>query len=186
MPDLHRYEVGKPYIPGRRNWPENVEYNYRQSTHELRAFMANLNLWEVEEIRRGPCEFALAVEGDVLFFLYRFGEGRREAVPWSDAPYSWHLVPADQRSLPEPHGLPEGRDTLQVILVDALTGIIRALRMVSFSPAFSTALRLAIRDQALRPWPGGAEYDRQLTAIYDRYDSQALLARAVAKTKGGA
>ena len=183
---IHQYRVGRPYIEGRRNWPEVAEYNFRQGAHELRMFLRNLKPWEVEAIRSGPCEFALTVEGDVLFLLYRFGEPPREAVPWSDAPYSWHLVPADQRTLPEPAGMPEPHDTMQIILVDALTGIVRALRMVSFSPAFTVALRSAIRDQASRPWPGDAAYDRQLRAIYDRYDSRALVARAVARTRGGA
>lgn len=183
---LHPYQVGKPYIAGRRNWQEAVEYNYRQGAHELRMFLGNLKPWEIETIRSGPCEFALAVEKDVLFLLYRFGEGRREAIPWSDAPFSWHLVPEDQRTLPEPTGLVEPHDTLQVVLVDRLTGLIRALRMVSFSPAFTVALRSAIRDQASRSWPGGAEYDRQLGTVYGQHSSEQLLARAIARTKGGA
>jgi hypothetical protein len=183
---FHAYQVGKPYTPGRRNWPENVEYNYRQHTHELRMFLGNLKPWEIEAIKTGPCEFALVVDGDVLFLLYHFGEGRREAVPWSDAPYSWYLVPEDQRGLPEPAGMPEPHDTMQIVLVDSLTGIIKALRMVSFSPAFTVAIRSALRDQAERPWPGGAEYDRQLAAVYQRYTSEQLLARAVARTTGGA
>jgi hypothetical protein len=181
MSQLYRYQVGQPYIPGRRNWPEAVEYNYRQGAHELRAFLPNLRPWEVEAIREGPCEFALAVERDVLFLLYHFGK----ALPWSDAPYSWHLVPEDQRTLPEPAGLVEPHDTMQIVLVDALTGIVKALRMVSFSPAFTVALRSAIRDQAARPWPGGDEYNRQLDAIYGHYSSEQLLARAVSRTEGG-
>jgi hypothetical protein len=176
------YSVGKPYIDDRRNWPENVEYNYRQGAHELRMFLANPKPWEVEAIRTGPCEFALAVEGDLLFLLYHFGK----AVPWSDAPYSWHLVPAEQRTLPEPTEAVEPHDTLQIILVDALTGIVRGLRMVSFSQAFSIVLRTAIREQAAQPWPGGAEYDRQLAEVYRRYDTDALLARARSRTEGGA
>lgn len=179
---MAEYSVGKPYIPGRRNWPENCEYNYRSGTHELRMFLRGLTGPEVMAIRRGECEFGLFVQEDIILLLYRFDA----AVAWSDAPYSWHRVPEGQRDFPEPHGSPEGRDTLQVILVDALTGIVRALRIVSFSPAFTMVLRSAIRDQAARPWPGAAEYDRQLKQIYNRYTSEQIVARAIARTMGGA
>jgi hypothetical protein len=30
---------------------------------------------------------------------YHF-DGKRADIPWSDAPYSWHLVPAAERTLP--------------------------------------------------------------------------------------
>lgn len=183
MSELHRYEVGKLYSPNRTRWPEAVDFNYRQGVFELRLFFGSPSSREIRDVERGPCEFALFTEGDLVVLLYRFGQ----TVAWSDAPYSWHLVPQEQRTLPEAALGGERRDTMQIILIDAATGIIRALRIVSFSPAFSAALRLAIREQASRPWPGDAEYNRQVQALYQRYPTSEMLLRvAKIRTVGGA
>jgi hypothetical protein len=40
MSNLHAYEVGKPYDPRRRSWPEGADYNFREGAHELRIFLA--------------------------------------------------------------------------------------------------------------------------------------------------
>jgi hypothetical protein len=98
-------------------------------------------------VRNGKCEFAVTVEGPVIFFLYRFGH----TITWSDVPYSWCLVPEVQWSLPEPEG-EESPALLHIILVNAGTGIVRVLRGVTLSPAFTQALDEAIRAQAAAPW----------------------------------
>jgi len=182
---MHRYEVGQSYVEGRTNWPERGEYNYRAGMHELRLLLSQPTVGEIEAVKTGRADFALRVERDIIFLLYRFGE----AIPWSDAPYSWHLVQRaypDQATLPAPHGSPEGRDTVQVILVDAGAGIIKAIRVLSWSPAFTAAIRGAIRDQAARSWPGDDEYDRQLANAYRRWPTSAAMVRdASARTRGG-
>jgi len=182
LADLHSYEVGKPYIPGRTRWQEAGEYNYRGGAHELRLFFGRLGDREIRDVRQREAEFALFVEQPVILFLYRFGA----SIPWSDAPYSWWLVSPEQRTLPEPVGqAEETRDLLTTILIDADSGIIRAIRVVSLSPAFTTALHLAIREQASRPWDP-TEYDARLAALYRRYPtSRALLKAATSRTLGG-
>lgn len=178
----HLYEVGKPYIPGRTAWPEGVEYNFRAGQHELRLFFRSPSAAEVEAVRTGDCEFALVVEGPVIFLMYRFGR----SINWSDSSYTWHLVPEDQRELPETAGLLV-HAFLHVILLDAASGLVCALRSVTFSPEFTLALHGAIHAQAEAPWPGNAAYDAVLAAIYRRYPTSAdLLKRAIARTHGGA
>ena len=178
---MHLYRVGEPYIVGRSAWPEAVEYNYRSGEHELRMFLRAPTPREIEAVRTGDCAFALAAEGPVIFLLYRFGD----SISWSDAPSCWHLVPETERALPESEG-PETRALLHVILVDADSGIIRALRVVSFSPTFTRALHVAIRQQATSPWPGRAAYDAALAEIYRQYPTTAhLLARTLAVSRGG-
>lgn len=179
---MHVYEVGKPYIAGKANWPEGGEYNCRQGQHELRLFLRDPTAREVDSASRGEAEFALVVFGAVIFFLYRFGAG----LPWSDAPYSIHLVPAGQRELPPEPVSAETRALLTVILVDAVTGILRAIRAVSLSPAFTRELAGTIRRQAEQTWDP-AYYDAQLPAAYQKYPStEAMLADAVARSRGGA
>lgn len=191
MSDLHELRVGQLYIPGRTSYPEAVQYNYRSGGHELLMWLANPRESEVEAVRAGPCQFALLTWRDVIFFLYRF-EHLRGGIPWSDAPFSIHLVPPDQRTLPAPlseiaHDPDEARALLQIILVDAGTGIVRALRAVTLSPAFTAALHAAIRAQAERPWPGDAAYDAQIQAAYAAYPSTRQMVKAAqSRTKGGA
>jgi hypothetical protein len=177
----HLYQVGRPYIPGRAGFPEGVEYNFRAGEHELLFFFYSPSRAEVKALRTGECEFALAVEGPVIFLLYRFGT----AINWSDAPYSWHLIPPDQCTLPEAQG-PDTRALLQIIVVDAVSGLLLALRVVTFSPTFTGALYAAIRAQAENSWVGQAAYDAALADLYRRYPTSAdLLKRAVGRTQGG-
>jgi hypothetical protein len=185
MKPLHEYRVGQLYRPTRTRWDEGVDYNYRSGSHELRMFLGGPTQREIRDITQGPCEFALLPYKDVLFFLYRFGT----ALPWSDATYSFHLV---RRSLPDeaippgPAQMQEPHDLLTVILVDATTGVIKGLRVATFSPAFTAALRSSIQRQVESPWPGDKEYDRQLAEAYAKYpSSQAMLKDAISRTVGG-
>ena len=177
----HLYQVGKPYIPGRAGWPEGVEYSYRAGEHELCFFFRSPPRAQVEALRTGECEFALVVDRPVIYLMYRFGE----AINWSDAPYSWHLIPQDQRTLPGPEGSETGA-MLHVLLIDADNSRVLALRAVTFSPAFTRALHAAIRAQAVLPWVGQAAYDAALADLYRRYPTSADLLRCVlARTWGG-
>lgn len=183
MAELHEYRVGAPYLPGRRSWPDGTSlFSVGPGGYELACFLARPTAREVRAYRAPtPCSFALAVHEPVLFLLYQFG-----ALRWSDAPCSIRLLPDDRQALPETAGLAEPHALLTVILVDAATGIIRVIRALTWSPAFTVAIHLAIRAQLAAPWPGPAAYDRALAALYRRYQaSEALLETATARTEGG-
>lgn len=180
MQPLYSYKVGERYHPDRTSWPESPQYNYRAGAHMLDLFYRNLSASEIDDIRFAPVELAINTQAskDVIFFLYRFG-----SAPWSDAPYTWHMVTKDEQTMPATLADGEGQ-LLSVTLVEATNGIIRALRVVSMSPHFSRKLHDAIRAQAARPFDQ-ATYDAELARCYQRYpDSQALLAGAV-RTHGG-
>jgi hypothetical protein len=165
---MHAYEVGKPYSENRRHWPELAQYNYRGGEHELVLFLARPTSDETQAVRRGDAELALFVERSLIVLLYRFGQ----ALPWSDAPYSIHLVPFEQRTLPPETG-PEEHALLQIILVDAGTGIIKAMRVVSMSPDFTQTLHNAIRKQFDQPFTRSA-YNGELEKLFARYSSADL------------
>lgn len=173
--------VGQLYHPARQQWPEGAHYNYRAGAHELLVFLARPTAPEIRAIGRGASRFALAVTGQAIALCFAFdGDG----LPWSYAPYSWHLVPEAERQLPSAVDdmRPRERAVCRVILVDAATGILRALRLVSFSPAFTRALHAAIVAQSTTPWDEAA-YDRELD---DLGSMDELLAAAVATCSGGA
>lgn len=179
MTDMHEYQVGKPYIAGKTKYPENGEYNYRGGEHELRLFLADLTPAEINAVRLGRAEFGLFVDGPVILFLYRFGDG----IPWSDAPYTVHVVPEIERQLPPVLEGPQ-RALLHVILVEANTGIIQVLRAVTFSPDFTRALHRAIFGQGTQPFDQAA-YDRRLAQLYARHSTTELVRKATARCIGG-
>jgi hypothetical protein len=178
---MHKLEVGKLYNPNRRRWLEGVQYSYRGDQHELVLFFEGPTAREVEAVRRGTSEFALTVAPPLVVLCYRFGDG----IPWSDAPFTYHLVPESERSLPPE--VEEGAATracLLVFLVDAGTGILRVIRQVSFSNAFTARLHRAIREQALSTWDKSG-YDRALAGLYRRHSAQDLASMAQVRCSGG-
>ncbi len=174
---MHLYEVGQLYNPKRTSWPECAQFNYRGGEYELVLFYNQPAADEVRDIRSALSQFALVVIDRMIFLLYKFGLGQ-----WSDAPYSWWMVPPDQRTIPNHEPGSEERILLQIILVDAATGIIKVLRAVSFSPAFSQALNQAVRDQATSEF----DADAAIRQAYQCYpDSRDMLKAAIATTNGG-
>jgi len=176
-------EVGKPYNPGVKVYPEGGEYGFRCGIHELLLRFGMPTAQEIGDVSRGESEFALASVEGVLFFLYRFGQ----ALKWSDAPYTWHLVPEDNRVPPQPPATENTRALLHVVLIDANSGIVQALRLVTLTPELTRALYEAIKLQTETPWVGWKEYDKRLAAAYRKYGkSTDLLGLATARGKGGA
>jgi hypothetical protein len=163
-----------------------VQYNYRAGHHELIMFLPNLSALQVQDVMDGRCEFAFLEAGDVIVLLFRFGG----TMPWGDALYSWHLIRQrnpEEATIPDVDGTEAARILLHVFLVEANTGILKGVRDVSLSPAFSAVLQAAIVRQAERPWPGGEEYARQVEELYRKYPrTRDMLRDAAAKTRGGA
>jgi hypothetical protein len=118
----------------------------------------------------------------VIFFLYRF----EPAIAWSDAPFSWHLAPVQERVLPAPLPSHEALALLSVVLVDGDKSIVRGLRAVTFSPEFTLVLHTAITEKAKGRWDP-AEFDAQLRLAYEAWPTtEQMLSRAIVRIKGGA
>jgi hypothetical protein len=171
---MHTYEVGKLYTE-RANWPELAQYNYRGGEHELVLFLNRPTSDEIQSVRRGRAEFALFVKHSLIILLYRFDP----ALPWSDAPYSIHLVPPEQRTVPARTSAGQ-MALLHIVLVDASSGITRALRVISMPPDFTQVLHKAIQEQAKLPFTRSA-YNGELEALYQRYPSADLAKMAAVR-----
>jgi hypothetical protein len=148
----------------------------------LALFHAVIRSDVVDEVRRGPAEFALIVEPHVIVLGYRFGE----LIPWQDIPYSWHLQPPARQIIPPVVLSPEARSLLWITLVGARDGIIHAQRGMTLSPLFTHALHNAIGDQAARAFdPEGCT--AAISSIYLRYPQTVdRLSIATARTMGNA
>src|SRR5262245_35122647 len=140
------YRVGELFRPGVRSWPEGAQFHCGPAHYELVLFHSEIREDLVDEVRRGPAEFALIVEPQVIVLAYRFGE----RIPWQDIPYSWHLQPVERQVIPSVVPSPETRSLLWITLVGAQDGIIHAQRGMTLSPSFTRTLHQAIHDQAAR------------------------------------
>lgn len=183
---MHHIEVGKVF--GSPPWPEGSEYNWHGragepgGAHDLMLRFTRPSSSEVGAVRTGEAEFALVELPPAVFLLYRFGIG----VPWSDCPYSYHLLPAGSRVPPPAEGSEEQRALLTVLLLDAPTGVVKVIRAVTLSPEFTLKLHDAIRRQIAALWPGQARYTQHLAGVYRQFPTtNSMLAAATARCLGG-
>lgn len=181
----HKLEVGKPYHPDRKIWPETPTLDYRAGANpELVLFYDSPSRREVESVKSGAAEFALWTdpEGDLIVFCARFGD----SVGWVDAPWTSHVIaPADRPTPPDPAELTtESRLLLTTILVNATGGEVRVIRATSLSREFSLAFSEAVRKQAGRPFDRAA-YMRSVQVLYAAKTTPQLVAEAVVKCRGG-
>jgi hypothetical protein len=187
--EAHVMKVGSLYSPDRTYWEERNEFNISNGMPELRFFFKSPGKAEIEAIQRGEASFALFVEQPVILLCSQFGvPGKPPALPWSDASFSIHLVRAqfpEEAIVPEIPTNDSQRYLLQVVLVDAETGIIKAMRALTFSAPFTRELIEAVREQDAMRWDK-VYYEGLLRSIYKRYGTpKDLVADARTRCKGG-
>lgn len=191
MEELHQYmemfegggvetvSVGKRYPGCWEPMREGACYDYSAAGHLLQLFLPGATGAEVRAaVRRGRAEFALAVEGPVLFFLLRFGD-----MPWSEAPFSVHLV-SEERRRTTLRSLDTGkrRNMLQIHLVDTRSGLTKALRVCGLHFDFVDAFEAALRRHLAGEWRGREAYDAELAGIYRRHPrGDDLMRKAIAR-----
>jgi hypothetical protein len=141
---------------------------------EMRAIISQPGKDEARAWARGRLRLALMPYGlHTLFVLYELhGFG-----PWSDIPFTLGGMPPDCRTL-VPRGHPGQGRLVFVNLIRAEDAIVEALRAVSVSPAFSSALEAALDAQtaALPKWTRAA-YDAEIAAAYREFPEVADMVR---------
>lgn len=173
--------VGKPLFEERTELPEAIEYNYQSGDHTLLLSMKNLHPKEIEAVRESEAEFGLYCENSIVFLLYRFGAH----LPWSDSAFSWWNVAEEDRQIPASQANPAERVLLKIILVEAATGIVKAIRVTTLSPAFTEKLHDAIREQTKSKPFSRNEFVNRSLQIYQKFKPAEFAANAIVKTKGG-
>lgn len=178
---MHRLAVGERYNATLATIPDGTA-NWRFTTTgvELLLGLSRPSSTEIRDVKTGLAQFALLSADHVLMMAHRFG-----TMPWSDAP--WEA--SRQRLAGEEPGLIEVTASqhlmIQVVLVDADSGVVRAVRHVSWNHAFVEAVRAAIQRQlAVTGDPSRAQ--AQIQSWYGRYpDTQSLAAGADIRCDGG-
>ncbi len=181
-PENTIYRVGEPFRRGYRDWPEGAQFVFTSGGPELTIFHREIGDHLLDDVRRGPAEFALIEQPPVLVVAYRFGE----SIPWNDVPYSWHLQPEERRIIPPELQVIDERALLWITLVGAADGIIHAQRGMTLSPAFTRSLHESIRVQAMNAFDATG-CTAAISNLYLRTTPAVnLLAMAKARTLGNA
>lgn len=170
--------VGKRYPGEWKSMQEGGHYSYNAAGHMLQLHLPGATDTEVRDVRAGRAEFALAVEGPVIFLLFRFGRQ-----PWSEAPFSVHLVPKKwRRTTLRTADTGERRNMLRILLIDTRSGILKAIRVCGLSAHFIDAFELALQGQPVSGWAGRDAYDMAIAEVYRRnpYGCDNLVRGAVA------
>lgn len=179
---MHSFQVGKLYMPGKTSWPEASYFNYDAAGLTLTIFARNLKDDEIEAVKSGQIELALYENQPAIFLMWKI----RGFGPWSDAPYTIHVVPKDRQPDIESRKLVKEGEMLglQITLVEGTTGIIKVLRYVSTSTQFTILLNEAVDRQLKQPF-NEQFYNQHINKLYARYTSDAMATLAEARHKAG-
>lgn len=142
---MHVAKVGQLYSPNRHQWKETIEYSYDVKGHTLLLFVEDPAPEEIEGIRNQSIDIRFLNIEELIVIIFQFGE-KGKYFPWSDSGYSWYAIPPNRRRIPKPIEAGEAA-LLNIILIDADTGIVKVSRTVSLPTRFSTILVKAIREQ---------------------------------------
>jgi hypothetical protein len=179
---MHILEVGKPYVQGVTKWPEASEYLYSVNGHELRLFYNSPSIAEIEGAKSGKAEFALYVQLPVIIFLHKIAP----AHDWADCPYTFWRVPDTHRQSPDlASRTPESRALLQITLVNARTGILKALRATTLSVEMTQKLEEAIAAQATMAYTH-SYFDEAVQRAQSIYTPAQMAHYSVVRCQGGA
>lgn len=179
-PELKILQVGQPIDPAKRFHAERWQYNYDQAGHEIIGFVKNLTETEVESFRSGRLDFALVTFPPVIILSFRFAG----FLDWSDAPYSWLLVHEQNRQVPSLDFEPGTGAACRLILAESPSGVVRGLRLVSFTRKFTLALHQAILDQ-IHSGYSQQDFDAELLRVYRSYTTRELVRMAKIKCTAG-
>jgi hypothetical protein len=159
---MNQIEVGQLYLPPRTEYPEGCEFNFYDGGYQLNLYWDNPNKQEIQAVQKGKANFSLLIHEQIIFLLYQF-----KPLLWGDAPYHYSLVPVDRRSSPK--SIEEGQGVLlTIILIDARTGIVRAIRIIGLSTNLSRKLVDAIAIQVANPI-APQDYSNRVDQAYSKY-----------------
>lgn len=159
--------------------PEGTYLDYFEGGPRLTISYDALTQYEINQIRRGDCQFRLVPYGQVHFLLSKFG-----SLNWMDSPFNIQLYPSDRRVLNAEftHGK---RYSLVVRIVDGLTGHDCGARLLTWNPELSSPFHAKVAQQKLQHFESSA-YDRTHSRVYSAFPkATSMMVRSISHTKGG-
>lgn len=176
MKAMASFEIGKPYPNITPPASESGQFLVTSDSLELRLLYRNATPSEVHAIQHGTAAFALAYHEELIWFLYRF----HPAIAWSEAPFSQHLVREQHRGIPQPQ-TGDKHYLLNVVLADADTAVILAIRQITLTSEMSQTLHNMYNQQSQTLPVSQHVYNYRAEHLQRRYPTtEALLATAEA------
>lgn len=174
--EVRRFAPGQPFAPGVRTWVPHNEVHFGVSGLRLFDFWQSPCYHELLAFKQQPIQLGLVERAGIAFLVYRLG-----LHPWSDVPFLFHAAAARDRPnlAATPAAEPVG---VQIVVIDAGTGLIRGLRTGTLDDTCAHALRRAARAAYARPALGEDEVRARIGSVYQRHPtSEALAAYAPAR-----
>ncbi|MGV8847002.1 hypothetical protein [Tessaracoccus sp.] len=165
MPD---YMVGELFNPQRTSY-EDGDYLAIDNQVMLTITMSSPTPAEVQQFRTGKARFGWVDSEHVGMLCLQLG-----LLPWADAPFTPHLC----RTPPSPPAAYRtGRQQIvTLVLVDGATGIIHAMRGVSWPSRFVDAVGATVTRMLASP-PSLVSHDAAIATLYARYPRPVDLVR---------
>lgn len=160
---------------GKKNPIEREGMFIQADESGLTLFMTldHLTEKEIEGCKKGSISIDLVYLKDIVFFVTKI-----EGFEVSDASFV-----ANNSSFKPVENVEEGTGyPFQIILTESTTGIIKAMRLVSFNTRFSRELNKCIKDQLNKPFDKDM-CNRNLSTIMNTYSSKDLLKFSIVNTK---
>ena len=173
---MSEHVVGSLYEPGYESWDAGCFFEMTGEKCTLGLFWLDVTDKDVENVAHGEGTFGLwySNDGDV-YFLFRFGQD-----PWADSVFSVWQMPEEKRIRPA-KSLGRHRVGLEVVLVDAETGIVRAVRQTLLSVSFSRKLCNSVArqysDRYIASW-SEEDFQERCRKVYQEYPEPADILRA--------
>lgn len=165
--------LGQPFIEGVDSWPDG-RFEYRifgGGTHMLQFCMGKLKARDIEAFSLGTVHLGLAKVNRTLFMLFRIAG----FMDWSDQAYHIQLQNPLDRELP-PHE-PNTHQTLNLVLVEAETGLVKGMRMVTWSRPTTAVMNRLLREQLQESFDK-EEHARRVEEVYAKFPHSRDLVRA--------
>jgi hypothetical protein len=164
--------LDRPFMEGVATWPDGrFEYRYFGGHHMLQLCLGKLSERDITAFLQGQVHVGFYLRQAVLFVLFKI----EHLMDWSDQAFTLHLVTPEDREL-LPH-VPGTHQALSLVLVEAESGLVKGMRLVTYSKHASALVHRILRQQLASPFD--ADHHAALVAeVYRQYPHSRLLAKA--------
>lgn len=174
---MRKVSIGKPYTPGIQKFTPEARFDLIGNECTLDLFWDHLTPDDVANvsIRKATLGLWYSDNNDV-FFLYRFGDDS-----WADTVFSIMQLPPKQRIRPPFSKTNHGHLDLNVALVDADTGLVRAKRNLPLPVSFSKKMCSSVGRQYTRRYQFDwreEDFTARVHEVYRMYPSSESLLHA--------
>lgn len=169
-----KIEVGTLYKDGKTKYNEGVIFNVTNSGLQLEVYFNNPTQKEIDSFKStAQYKFGLFKKDGILFFLSKF-----DNLNWMDAPYSVGLnEDVDSIILQEP--TTGNGYNLNVVLINAATGVLVSSRIIGLQHRFSKILKIEFDKQKALGKIDKIAHANNLNKIFASYSSNAMVKNAI-------